>query len=707
MVVNRFMRPAVQPVQSQYVPIPFDALLKAGAVTQQRYEQAMTAEQGIEDLLSSAKGLDYVETLSQGRVAASGQERVNREIDKFRNKLGALQKENPDITGMEYMTGLRTIYNGLKRSMNTGILGREAANYATAQEIYKKRSENPDIMVDPSLASALDAELLGYAKTDDLDYSPLLSSSMPVGKYVDLGKEVDDTVSGIKSTLMQEGFTGSGLDAYERWVKEKGIGVDRVLNLAAARMSEPKIANTIARRAQWAAMQEGDMSQKNVEKHARNIQKDLLTQMTSKYVSKDRVDKFLRTKALGKGKDKFNGLFARDLMMRTDGVFEDFDVSSVMSEVIKSDLEIYKTLKNKKAFMLQKGIAEGSTKGADGEDYSSALKLFDEGYKDALNTSSTKYDMLMQGMKEAGFEKEDIEKAKELLAEGSNMGVFYGNMDEKLAKERGKNLWEVIANSSAELINSAVRGTGDIIRGGARQWFETKNKIDDTRFRKIMKEKYGPKSVPINLNAVDKDISNIYSMTLKGTAPNYENSRAGVTDLKTGKLWGEDEFSEYDVDQADLAGWVKDPDKEGEYMLVYDVPSRSEDGKGTTVKTTAPKNFDLYLKSKGYDEDFNRLVEGQLYDKLKGVVRQNYSSSSKPTTVSIGSGENEQTFEVYSPLMTGSYWKVKIPAVDANGNATEIEKEANSMGDAVKIMKAARKALALDLLKKKDEKKKK
>ena len=60
MAINPYMTPAEQPMVDTYVPIPFQEMAQAGAMTQARYEDAMAREEALGLELANLQGLSSV-----------------------------------------------------------------------------------------------------------------------------------------------------------------------------------------------------------------------------------------------------------------------------------------------------------------------------------------------------------------------------------------------------------------------------------------------------------------------------------------------------------------------------------------------------------------------------------------------------------------------------------------------------------------------
>jgi len=719
MAVNRFMQPAQQSVMSNYVPIPFDAMAQAGAMATQRYEQALEAEQGIEDIMGSARGIDEVQTLSQGIIKAHGQDRVNAEINRVRGRIDQLHKDNPDYTSLEYRTGLRSVYNDLKRSMSSGILGKEMSNYEALQEIYKKRSENTDLLNDPSLGLSMDQQLMQYAGYDQNDYAPNLNPNVGIPDYVDVEDEMNKVLGDIKETFVDEGFTGSGIDAYNRWVQQKGVTSKRVEDVAFNRLNDPRIKNTMMRRAQWEAMQSGDTSSENVKKIFEKDMGDLLKAATSTYVRESRIDKFLRTKSFSGGdSDKYNNLLSRGLQMRVPGL-KGYGFTDVLGEYKEGSVAKYNIEENKRKFMEARGIKEGSNEGADGVDYSKELKYFNDQLSNVSREQKSIYDKLMKGMKVSGFSDDEIEYAESFL-EGDYASTIekqiekfmsYGDTREEAEKR-------IIADYNSLSMDNRAYSIQDVVNAVDKSGtnvsimphlFTVWNPSDATRFENYMEKRYGDKNVSVNVNTVDSSLRNHPLMKLDTFNYDFNSSIEDIKDLQSGTSWTENDYEDFDPKGAKLVGWANDPSQYGKKVLVYSIPARDKDNKdGKLVKVDPPQGFEAVLYADNNVGLMDNLITDQAFKALEGIQYQ--TPTGDPTTIAIGynqikpngsikelkktydidsADELDMDYQVMGPEMTGvpNHWKVGIPTIKG-GKESVIWKDADSLAEASGIIRS-------------------
>ena len=733
MPVNRFMKPAKQQVMSNYVPIPFDALAQAGAMTQQRYQQSMQVEQGIEDLLGSTKGISTVNTMSQGNVDAHGQERVDKEVGRFRERISKLQEGNPDFTSMEYMSGLKSTYNELKRSMNSGILGREAASYAALQEIYKQRSKNKDVNIDNSLALESDMQLLDYAGYGVDEMPTTLSQNVSFGEYVDLNKEMNVVLKDIKETLGREGFSGSGLEAYTKWTKDKGVSKNRVLQVAAERMQDPRIQNTIMKRAQWAAFKEGDTSKENLKKHTDKITQGLLESATNTFVRSSDIIRFLKTgDTSGSSAKKLADNLSRNVTMGVKG-WGDFGIGSTMNKLnsFTTDMQDVQSAKKKK--MRELGITDSGTNiDAQGIDRTRLMEYYDKQVESIQSMYDNLYGNVKEGMIVAGFSEDDIKEFDKLVGEVSN-GSLNHEIDRLMAedgltKEEAR-LSAMMGKSGGSLGAGGLRGmhskgSSDMAPSStSNRLFALRNLVDNSSFKSYMKGKYGDRGIELNINNIDKSLKQLDMLKLDSFNQSFQNSIEDIKDATTGESWGSGDYKKFDPKGATLLGWSYDPNT-GNPTLVYSVPSRKgEDVDGKIVKVEPPQGFESVLASSGQVGYMDNIINAQVMSTTKGIQTDNARKDG--VTVSLGYKQIpefnnkdlvslQKTYDIetkddlnldvqiLSPQQTGipGEWHVVVPYVGTDGKKKTKVQPANSLGMASKISQNAY-ALYLETLKKK------
>jgi len=723
METNRFMQPAQQQVMSNYVPIPFEALAQAGAVNQQRYERAITAEQGMEDLLTSVRGASTVNTMNMGSQDAYGQARVDAETNKFRDRIGNLQKENPDFTSMSYQAGLRSTYNAIKRSMTTGVLGKEAANYAAIQEVYKNRAANADVTMDKSLAYASDRQLMDYASYGADADAPVFTSNVGFGKYVDLNTEMNSVLKDIKETMGAEGFTGSGLKEYTRWVKHKGVSNNRVLVVANERLNDPRIANTIANRAGVAAMREGDTSTKNIEKHANKIKLGLLTSATSTFVRASEVSKFLKT-ANSAGDN-----LSRPVTMGVKG-WEDYDIGSTMNKIKDYTDNIRTAQITKDKLIKQYGINPDTNLDKDGIDRTRLMEYYDRQVEASKTQYEQLYNNVKEGMKVSGFSKSDLEEFDNLLKGGESLGHMAGQSGDEYVNTRNINQTAFgIKNSRKEFVEIVNKQYGTNFKSFEEvkdyklktnegpsntisNWFTFKNIADNSRFKKYMKSKYGDRGIELNINSIDGSLKNNALLKLSSFNKSFQNSIADIKDVTTGESWGSKDFDKFDPTKATLTGWAYDP-ATGRPTLVYSVPSRtgeSGDGGGKMVKVEPPDGFNSIIAAAGQLKGLDSMINSQIMDVTKGIqsdkgrkegVQVNLAGSTLfggstlkelQKSYDIDSKEDlDFDVKIEDPSKTSieGEWAVHIPKINDDGYVGTTSLPARSIGEASRIAQDA------------------
>jgi len=734
------MQPAKQQVMSSYVPIPFEALAQAGAMTQQRYEQSIQAEQGIENLLGAAKGISSVNTVSQGNVDAHGQERVDKEVDRFRGMIGKLQEGNPDFTSMEYMTGMRSTYNELKRSMSSGVLGKEAASYAALQEIYKQRSKNKDVNIDNSLALESDMQLLDYAGYG-VDETPMgLSQNVSFGEYVDLNKEMNVVLKDIKETLGREGFSGSGLEAYTKWTKEKGVSTDRVLQVASERMQDPRVQNTIMKRAQWAAFKEGDTSRENLKKHTDKITEGLLKNATSTFVRSSDITRFLKTGGTsGSSAKKLAANLSRGVTLGVEG-WGDYSISSSATKLNKFEDDLNSIRSSKQDKIKEYGIDPDTNIDAQGMDRTRLMDYYDL-QENSIKAAHTKlYDNIKEGMRVAGFSKNDIKEFDDLLSGTSDYSKLAGKTGDEYVAQRSSVTGEpksfaedefikVINNQYGTSFTSFDQAKNHKVKVGGtmsnieNKLFSVKNWVDNSNYQKYMKKKYGDRGIKLNINNIDKSLKQLDMLKLDSFNQSFQNSIEDIKDATTGESWGSEDYTNFDPKGATLMGWSYDPNTGGP-TLIYSVPSRKgEDVDGKIVKVEPPQGFESVLSASGQVGYMDNIINSQVMNVATGIQSDN--AQKEGVTVSLGykqiSEFNTKTLstlqkvynidnkedlnldiKILSDVQTGipGEWHVLVPYIDANGKKQTKVQPTYGLGGASKIAQDAY-ALYLNTLKKK------
>lgn len=257
MPITPFSTPAEAPIMDTYVPIPFQEMMQAGAMTQQRYDEniAMTDE------LSSQ--LDQINAL--GDVAIPGiddvvkfndKKVIQAEYDKFDTRISELTKSIQDKSSPEYRQQVRGIISDFRRSSGPrGNMGMAMANVQEFKAFKKKLDENPQLANSPHLLMPFIKKLQAHNKRSASGEITPLDLSGAVGETVDINKKLSEALKHMGSTVLKESQLqkyGNDVTGLYGALQETGISKDRIKQTVAGLLaSDREMLNDLQQQAEY------------------------------------------------------------------------------------------------------------------------------------------------------------------------------------------------------------------------------------------------------------------------------------------------------------------------------------------------------------------------------------------------------------------------------------------------------------------------
>lgn len=148
MAISEYSSP-VQNTLEQYVPLPLDMMMKAGAATQERYNQSQDLD------TSTQSGLASIEARSSGY-----QNYVNNAVSSYKDQMSSLiDKYNGRIDDPQFQREQKQVINKYKNDPNWQVIKQGNQNIQMDQEIAAKLRAEGKLVLNPTTRfNGLDAK---------------------------------------------------------------------------------------------------------------------------------------------------------------------------------------------------------------------------------------------------------------------------------------------------------------------------------------------------------------------------------------------------------------------------------------------------------------------------------------------------------------------------------------------------------------------
>jgi len=632
-MIHPNMQPAQMPVMSNFVPIPFEAMAKAGAAAQQRYDQMSGIGDQIDEGLGEAKGLERVASFigSVGSREVNDKKMVDAEVVRLRGRLDNVIKNNPNLLGTEYKTAINSLLRDVKKSYSSeGVIGKAKANINAYQEIMDMRAKNTDWQDDSSVAYRPEMALKNFADTPEGQIGTL-SSVDGMAKYTDIGDEVESAIKSAEDRLISEGYTNYLTpEGYKQLVTTKGKDKEYITNLVKEELyNNPKAWKTILRRAGMSGLAGGDATQEGLvdAEVDRAVRKFFKMDTKRKFFKNDKVS----------DSDKYNGEpWARDVTMGVSGLettygVEDFgDVIGKVSGASRRHKEMNEKLTSylkTNDITLENPVDKGNT------DHSSVIFDYQRVIK-SLKAEEDKWKQIDTKLrKESGLGMDDMDELIDEFGSIIRSKSFTDEEKKKINDAEREVVRKFIAGDSdnairnwiAEAVSSMTfnRTTKDELGAHFAQmfnWMSPKVRHKVENYEALLESEFGDYSTTMGVTSLDK-LSKNSAFDLTSFAGDWQNSAEILTTTGENKALDKDGMEDLVIKDNTLQGRVTDP-VDGSTKLVYNV--LNTDGGYTRIKVAPPKNFDLYLVQSGQEDMYEMQIQSQLYsetDRLKKVTK--------------------------------------------------------------------------------------
>ncbi len=253
MAINRFETVRPQEYQSVYVPLPFEEMMKAGALHQGRIDDNQQQADAITALLANVKSLDRVKLATGDERYVADRDEVikykqgiNKQIEDL--AIGYLDKG--DVNYRQKLNGLsRQVINDLSPEGKLGKIHSQATMY---EQQEKAMQDAKDLDTTRWRAQNVWDSRSKYAEANGAGYTGTAQLSLGnIGEYVDRNKEIDDLTKGVQSELVKGGLYAYSDGKYIRTGKMTAATADKVLRTVDGFLANSKALKDIYAEAQF------------------------------------------------------------------------------------------------------------------------------------------------------------------------------------------------------------------------------------------------------------------------------------------------------------------------------------------------------------------------------------------------------------------------------------------------------------------------
>jgi len=653
MAITPYTKPANLNLINTYVPIPFEAMMAAGQVGQKRIEDVEQIQDTIDTALGQVKGLNYLPSLVKGVPGqeVKGQELVDKRANYYRDKVGQILKENPNLaSSIEAKVKLRGVLNELKKDIGpTGVFGTQAANVETFNKYQEMLQKDKDwknnewtaIQIQQAwddfankINSGQNAQMYGYA--------PILNKANPIELMA------KSTLNKLKDVALERGYKGpfpkeGDIEGWKMLVKEVGIPIETLNNAI-----KLELANNQELRGVLQNQSMYDAYASNRE--AKDVMKDKLdllkTQVLNTYYAPKEVEKWLKvTDAEGNDNGKKVPILTSKLFATIKSPIADYKMEDVLFDIGTTTNQLANAQSSKQEFLNNKGItderlATGNDKvmlnyyNSTIETLSNKLDYLNEANEKALESigvkkGSKEYKELFDLAKQRYYTAEDLAKAEErtkaiasnkydsgMLAlaslfsltkankirEGIKSGNLYLDKDGVVRHAKGPNKDEPIKD-----VNLMDKMFGEFMN------------VNYKKYNEFIENQYGAKPITTKISTLPKNIaSNDLIKNPTSRAYDWKTGSYVPYNIDEGKKVTPEEWNNLQIENAQMIGlWFNPATNRQE--IAYSVPTgkyiESATGKRlqrTQISLPTPGNIEAYLAAAGLYDQVEMLATQQL-----------------------------------------------------------------------------------------------
>lgn len=664
--INPYSTPAEAPIISNYMPLPFEEIMQAGAMQQQRYDENVGAVQQFEENdLDTLYGAKSITDPLTGEVVQLNDAKIIGEYQtQFRDRINKLDAQYSDKGSPEYRNAVKSMIRSYrKESGPNGIIGMAKSNLQSISDFNKLQQENPQAIANRHLLVPFSQRI--QAMKNQSGIAPI-NLNMPVGEAVDINSKLTDffkhkvasfegvtmeqlngSVPELMAILQQKGVDKDDLavEAYQYLLRDPEARNDIALQAAAEQSlyEDPRTADEITK--------EYAVGAGNLFGYSQVDMKTYVDQSIAEKRKQKELDFGIQTSRPVAGFRRGTGIENQSQLIQA---------KDIAREAVDRELANYINV------MRDAGLTVNPDGSVDdwvlnGEDMSTSFNA----EKDALDKARLNMQKL------ASFERDlrkkfgidRLERDPEYLAarEAAMVQVIEDEivLRSKAASGPGKDVSTAVMSKMRPIVEEEVRKN-----------FALDPMAEIDKFAKYMPDKYRSKVEGYNKAILERSEDGTFVAAANTLGPKlnerFENefmlyfsdpsvSTDRIVDFESGveiaewddlnKAW--DGKGDVDVSESNppkFAGWFYDDDRFGQVSLMYNI--KDKDGKVVRhVKVPAPDNFEALLIDSGNVNAGAATVNRKLTGRLgvlgdPEVLQQNIYVSGTGETLLSESGDD-------------------------------------------------------------------
>lgn len=233
MEVNLYDQPAQAQFMQTYVPVPFEELMQAGAMQQQRWEEMVKAEDALQSEFGNIQYLRNVTDVA-GNVYETGIEKYAQEaVGEFQNKLENITTGIADKSSPEYRAAVRNLITDWRKASGPqGIFGRMASDVERYKG-WRSGVEESEIGSKTHRGIYADMQMQNYLNKTKQGYTDF-NIGAPILKDVDIPAKLNETLKNLNDEILSmPGISQDAMNQIRRQGYTTGVDPQRVAGIAA------------------------------------------------------------------------------------------------------------------------------------------------------------------------------------------------------------------------------------------------------------------------------------------------------------------------------------------------------------------------------------------------------------------------------------------------------------------------------------------
>lgn len=227
-MINQYMEGADSPLMQTYVPIPFQEMVQAGAMVQDRYDDTLSTNEESLGLLQNINSLQSV-NLGKGYdpIQFKDREIVTKRAEEYKTRIEELGQDFDYLSSPEGKAKAKSIINSIRQDLGPqGVFGMANQRYAANQEFQSQLAKDTSLTYSPErMVNAYNtySQYAGQPQMSQMN----LEAATP-GEYVNVRKELNDVASSLKDSFIKELPAGTPVEDVHRLLQQKGVTGDRI-----------------------------------------------------------------------------------------------------------------------------------------------------------------------------------------------------------------------------------------------------------------------------------------------------------------------------------------------------------------------------------------------------------------------------------------------------------------------------------------------